>query len=66
VIVPSRFSFEAERLLRLSLATLLAVSSFVFAEQLWFFPWFASFALTMAGVTGICPMAIFLKKAGFR
>lgn len=56
--------FEAERGLRLVVAGLLIASYVLFRDHLWFFPWFVGFALVMAGISGICPMAIFLRKAG--
>ncbi len=56
--------FEAERALRLVVAGLLVISYVLFRDPLWFIPWFVGFALIMAGISGICPMAIFLKKAG--
>jgi hypothetical protein len=58
-------SFEAERALRLIVAGLL-VSSFVLYHWLWFLPWFIGFALIGAGLSGICPMVITLRKLGFR
>src|SRR6266540_2731484 len=61
-----RFNFDGERFLRLLLASLLILSFVLFHRQLWFLPWFIGFALVMAGITGICPMAILLKKMGFR
>jgi hypothetical protein len=61
-----RHNFDAERALRLVIAVFLTVSFFFFPKVLWFFPWFLGFALTMAGLTGICPMCIFFKKMGFR
>jgi len=61
-----RYDFEAERALRLVIVMFLAVSFFLFPRALWFFPWFVGFGLSMAGITGICPMAIFLKKMGFK
>lgn len=61
-----RFAFEAERALRMAIALFLVVSYIIFHEALWFFPWFIGFALTMAGITGICPMAILMRQAGFR
>ena len=63
---PYRFGFEAERALRLIIAALLFISFVLFHDTLWFLPWFIGFALTMAGITGICPMAIFMRKVGFR
>jgi hypothetical protein len=58
--------FDAERAFRLIIAALLIVSIFVFPDALWFIPWFIGFGVGMAGVTGVCPMAMALKKAGFR
>jgi len=61
-----KYDFDAERVLRLVIVVFLIVSLFVFPRSLWFFPWFVGFALFMAGVTGICPMAMFIKKLGFK
>lgn len=58
--------FEAERALRLVVAGLLIISYVLFHEALWFFPWFVGFALVMAGISGICPMAMILRKTGFK
>lgn len=58
--------FDVERVFRLILAAFLALSVVIFPEALWFVPWFLGFALSMAGITGVCPMAMALKKAGFR
>jgi hypothetical protein len=58
--------FEAERLLRLVVAGLLAVSLFAWPRALWFVPWFVGFALIGAGLSGICPLVLGLKKFGFR
>jgi hypothetical protein len=62
----NRYDFDAERALRLVIGTFLIVPLFIFPKDLWFFPWFVGFALSMAGMTGICPMCIFLKKIGFK
>jgi hypothetical protein len=62
----NKYNFDAERALRLIIAGFLIVSLVLFPKVLWFFPWFMGFALTMAGMTGICPMAIFIKKMGFK
>jgi Inner membrane protein YgaP-like, transmembrane domain len=61
-----KYKFDAERALRLVLAGFLVVSLVLFPKVLWLFPWFMGFALSLAGMTGICPMAIFIKKMGFR
>jgi hypothetical protein len=61
-----KYNFDAERILRLVIVVFLVVSYFLFPKGLWFFPWFVGFALAMAGMTGICPMAIFIRKLGFK
>ncbi len=61
-----KFSFEAERALRLMFSGVLLVTYVIFGQQLWLFPWFAGFALAVAGLSGICPMLLFLEKLGFR
>jgi hypothetical protein len=61
-----KYSFEAERSFRLVIAFSLIVSCIVFPKTLWFFPWVVGFALSMAGITGICPISISFKKLGFR
>lgn len=63
---PAKINIDSERVIRFVVGLLLLSSLFLFRDHLWFVPWFIAFALTMAGVTGICPMAIALKKAGFR
>ncbi|TCK16809.1 DUF2892 family protein [Thiogranum longum] len=62
----TRSSFEAERGWRLLVATMLAVSVFIFPGPLWFLPWFMGFAILGAGVSGVCPMFLALKWAGLR
>jgi hypothetical protein len=61
-----KYNFDAERILRLVIVVFLVASYFLFPKELWFFPWFVGFALAMAGMTGICPMAIFIRKLGFK
>jgi len=62
----TRLFFDAEQLMRLTVATLLAISYFVFPEETWFFPWFMGAMLLMAGITNICPMVIYYRWLGFR
>ena len=62
----SGIPFDVERAFRLIIAALLVVSVSVFPDALWFIPWFIGFGLSMAGVTSVCPMAMALKKVGFR
>lgn len=62
----ARIPFDAERAWRLVVAAMLAITVFVFNEQLWFFPWFMGFAIFGAGLSGVCPVLISLKLIGFR
>jgi hypothetical protein len=62
----ARINFEAERALRLAVAAFLIISYVVFSKELWFFPWFIGFALVGAGLSGICPMVMGFRWAGFR
>jgi hypothetical protein len=57
---------DAERALRLIVAGLLAAGHLVWPETLWFLPWFIAFALTGAGLSGLCPMVLLLRGLGLR
>lgn len=61
-----RIAFEAERLMRVTVALLLAISYIFYPEQTWFFPWFMGAMLVMAGITNVCPMVIYFRWLGFR
>lgn len=61
-----RFSFDAERAWRLVVAAMLVLTLYFFNDLLWFFPWFMGFAILGAGISGVCPVLISLKFAGFR
>jgi len=61
-----RTDFEAERVWRLVVATFLSISLFVFPKSLWFLPWFMGFAITGAGISGVCPVFLALRWVGFR
>ena len=61
-----RTGFEAERGWRLSVASILAISTFLYPDALWFLPWFMAFAILGAGVSGVCPTLLALKWAGLR
>ncbi len=67
-VAPDRckFSFEAERSMRLLVAFLLVLSFAMFPKLLWFVPWFIGFALFGAGASGVCPLLSLLKWTGFR
>ena len=56
--------FEAERALSFVVVILLIISYEYFPEQLWFLSWFTGFALLGAGLTGICPMVLGLRRIG--
>lgn len=57
---------EAEQLLRLIIFALIVTCYFLFPKQLWFVAWFVGFALIGAGMSGICPMVLGLRKIGFK
>lgn len=65
-----RFDFEASRAMRIMTAVMLGGSFILLKEQnmevLWFIPWFIGFAIMGAGASGVCPMILFLKWAGFK
>ena len=60
-----RFDMKTERVWRLLVGGLLAVTFYHF-EQLWFFPWFMGFAIFGAGLSGLCPMLLAIKWVGFK
>lgn len=65
-----RFEFDSFRAWRLVVAIMLG-SSFILVrdydiEVLWFFPWFMGFAILGAGVSGVCPVLLFIRWLGFR
>jgi hypothetical protein len=62
----ARVSFEAERALRLIVATLIIIPMSGIADFLWLLPWFVGFALIGAGLSGICPMVLALRWLGLR
>ena len=57
---------DAERAWRLVVAGMLILTYVMFFEALWFFPWFMGFAIFGAGLSGICPVLIFLQLLGFK
>ena len=62
----TRYNFEAERLLCLAVAATLALTFGPWNAQFWVVPWFIGFALFGAGLSGMCPMMLGLKRLGFR
>jgi len=61
-----KFTYEAERLLRFTVATTISLGFIFFEELLWFLPWFVGLNLLLAGITGTCALLILLKKLGFK
>lgn len=59
-------NIDSERILRIVIAILVYSPFLVFPEQLWFLPWFIAGMLILAGITNICPMAMFLKWSGMK
>ncbi|MBI5460796.1 MAG: hypothetical protein HY941_01250 [Gammaproteobacteria bacterium] len=59
-------SFEAERAFRLLMAAFIGLPMFLAPEVLWWLPWFVAFAMTGAGLSGICPMVLALRWVGMR
>jgi len=60
-------NYEAERMLRWIVFTLVLLGTITYTEAtLWFIPWFVGLMLLLAGVTGICPMVMALRKAGLK
>ena len=63
-------NFEAFRALRIFFALVMtiayaAVNQFN-VEVIWFLPWFFGFAMLGAGISGVCPVLLAIKKAGFK
>lgn len=65
-IVVSRFNIEAERMMRVVVIAIIIPSYFIYPAYIWFLPWFVAFALIGAGLSGVCPSVILLKRLGFR
>ncbi len=57
---------DAERVLRLIVACLLAAGHLAWPQTVWFLPWFVAFALMGAGLSGLCPMVLLLRGIGLR
>jgi hypothetical protein len=63
---PPRFDFSAQRAWHLVVGSVLLISYGMFHGQLWFFTWFVAFAVTGAGLSGVCPVLVLLRAVGFR
>lgn len=53
-------SVSNERIWRLVVASLLLVT-YSNIDVLWFFPWFMGFAIFGAGLSGVCPVMLFIQ-----
>ena len=56
---------EAERLFRFIVVVFITLGCIIFPDKLWVFPWFVGLNLVLAGITGICPLVMLLRKLGF-
>ena len=61
-----KFDFASERMMRFTMAAMLAFTFIVIPDLAWFFPWFIGAMLLSAGITNICPMVMFYRYFGFR
>ena len=61
----ARFDMESERVWRLVVGTFLLIS-FSLIDSLLFFPWFMGFAIFGAGLSGVCPVLLAIRWAGFK
>jgi hypothetical protein len=61
----SRLPFEAERALRFIVVLLILLPLVYGMEFFWWMPWFVGFALIGAGLSGMCPMVLTLRRIGF-
>ena len=59
-------NYEAERMLRWIVFAFVGLGTVIYSSHLWFFPWFVGLMLVLAGVTGICPMVMFLRWVGLK
>ena len=61
------FNYDAERMLRWIVFTLVLLGTIKYTEELlWYIPWFVGLMLLLAGITGICPMVMALRKIGLK
>ena len=61
-----KFDFEAERALRYTLSFIICMGFIFFDQTLWFLPYIIGLNLLLAGITGICPLLMLFRKAGFK
>ena len=65
-----KFSFDSFRAWRIVVAIMLGGSMLLLHEEnvevVWFIPWFMGFAILGAGVSGVCPVLLFIRWLGFK
>ena len=69
-----KINFEAERMLRLAMATVLLIGILPYllagsgdsGNPIWFIPWLVGLMLASAGLTNICPMWMVFQWLGFK
>lgn len=61
-----RLTITADRAWLVIIGLVLLVSYVLLYTQLWFLPWFLGFAITGAGLSGVCPLLVSLKLAGLK
>ena len=66
----TRYNFDSFRAWRITVAVMLG-GSFILLneydfEMMWFIPWFMGFAILGAGVSGVCPVLLFIRWLGFK
>ncbi|MBI3775396.1 MAG: DUF2892 domain-containing protein [Gammaproteobacteria bacterium] len=61
-----RFTFEAERGMRVAFVAVLIMAFFVIPADYWYISWMAAIMLFLAGLVNFCPMVAMLRWVGFR
>lgn len=61
-----RFTFEAERGMRVAFVAVLILAFFVIPADYWYVTWLAAIMLFLAGLVNFCPMVAMLRWVGFR
>jgi hypothetical protein len=61
-----RFTFEAERGMRLGFAGIMIATLFLIPEEYWFINWLVAIALFLSGLVNFCPMVATLRWLGLR
>lgn len=61
----SRFNMESEQVWRI-LVSFFLIISYSIVDALWFYPWFMGFAIFGAGLSGVCPVLLAIRWAGFK